>query len=174
MAAASCSTGPTFTLVTLNMEYGNRNPDAGVHRGNLLRQSNPDVIFIQESSPRRVTLGPDYEHLDFSGTGATTKMDLSERMDVYVHRQSPWAVHRQFQIDTRPQKSPRQSKIVVVAATTEAHKDRSVVTSIFQNHPDAIWVKSSSLGKQRAYETIDFLSPNLSDHNGLRASFDIV
>ena len=51
-------------------------------------------------------------------------------------------------------------------AADQATLDCRVFTSIFKNHPDAIWFKST-VGTLVAYETMDFLTDQWSDHNGL-------
>lgn len=104
-----------FNLVTLNLEHGCRNCDCGTLKGILLTQSHPDVIFIQESAPQRLHLGSGYHLLDYSTFNqSTSNIDLIEPMDIYVKEDSSWKVIQQFQIDNLPQKSPRQSKIVVL------------------------------------------------------------
>lgn len=104
-----------FSLVTANLEHGCRNCDSGTLKGVLLKQSHPDVIFIQESAPERLHLGPSYQLLDYSNLEHTTSnLDLIEPMDIYVNLDSSWKVVQLFQIDSLPQKSPRQSKIVVL------------------------------------------------------------
>lgn len=273
-----------FTLVTLNMEHGNKNPYEGRSRGNLLCQSNPDVIFIQESCPSRIIMDKHYQLLNFSNINNSYKMDQSERMDIYINSESSWKLHHQFQIDNLPQKSPRQSKIIILKnnltqrqiilanvhlvggrydendnlggmlklelselrnvkneilkklvsqyqvdliagdfnsdlncylqegvlsssqlsffqnvspgkslqtyqewnlspynylysqdyqLSTNVSKDSvPVYTSIYKNHPDSIWFKKS-LGKILSYNILDFLTPNLSDHNGLQITLEI-
>ena len=51
-------------------------------------------------------------------------------------------------------------------AYTGSSNGHLMSTSIFGNHPDAIWFKPEKIqsGKQGM---IDFLTPNLSDHQGL-------
>jgi len=271
-----------FRLVTSNLEHGQRNSHLGSQRGQLLTQSHPDVILIQESTPEKLDLGPSYQLLDYSPIDLTTsKMDLIERMDIYVHLDSSWKVVQQFQIDSLPQKSPRQSKIVVLqnhltqkkitianvhlvggrydendqlggflnsdlktirqlkiefleglvnqyqvdiiagdfnsdlncylnqgkicpsqlsyfqkaspGKSLQVYQEWNLApynylhsqgyqlaqtlpqakyTSIYQTHPDAIWFRPSS-GRQVDYDLIDLLTPNLSDHNGLRISLQI-
>ena len=274
-----------FTLATLNMEYGKRYRYPSIGPGSLLSQSEPDIIFIQESCPSKMTLSSNYQLLDFSNLNSSYNMDLSERMDIYINNQSPWKLHHQFQIDTLPRKSPRQSKIVVlvhnstqkrlvvanvhlvggrydeddrqggvlksnlstlrrlkieilehlvakyqvdliagdfnsdlncylnkgIVASSQLsffHKvspgkspniyrewnlapynylqsqgyqlaqrpiknSEPVYTSIFKNHPDSIWFNPSR-GHQKTYNILDFLSSNLSDHNGLQISLEII
>lgn len=272
-----------FKLVTANLEHGRRNCDSGTLKGILLKESQPDIIFIQESTPERLSLGDSYQLLDFPDQN--TPSDSSERMDIYYCQNSSWNVTSQTLINSYPQASPRPSLLVTLEhpsttsfitlanvhlcggrydendqlggllrgdltsiqqlktellqdlvenyhvdiiagdfnsdlncfltqgqlcsrqlsffekvspgkslqvyqqwnlapfnylysqgyqlAYTGSSNGDLMSTSIFGNHPDAIWFKPEKIqyGKQGM---IDFLSPNLSDHQGLSWSCQVV
>ena len=103
-----------LTLVSANLEYGNRNRDLKKERGTLLTSTHPDILCIQESLPERTTFPPNYKLIGFNKIPQNTCLSVSERIDIYLSEDSPWKSQQTTLLAHGPKKSLRPTKIITL------------------------------------------------------------
>ena len=97
----------TFSLVTANMEYGNRSRKLIQEKGDILSKCSPDIILIQESNT---------ELINFDKYFLVKYDDLcnKEKMDIYIRKDSMWEQSDKNMFNSNLGHTGRPTKIIVL------------------------------------------------------------
>jgi endonuclease/exonuclease/phosphatase family metal-dependent hydrolase len=77
----------TISLITINIEYGKRNPKYIKEKSDLIMKYEPDIVLIQESNLKSINIDEKYDLIQFSCK------KIKEKMDIFVKKNSPWKLN---------------------------------------------------------------------------------
>ncbi len=95
----------SISLVTVNIEYGNRNRKKIKERSDLIIQNSPDIIFVQECNKKAINFKDNYDYIDYTIVN-------KEVVDVYLRKDSEWKKEYITQFDTKYSYTLRTCKII--------------------------------------------------------------
>ena len=92
-----------ISIVTVNMEFGKKNPKYIKEKSDIITQYNPDVIFIQESKINSIDINDNYDYIKYPyGAG----------IDIYLKKNGIWKEDYKTIIKTKYSHTPRICKII--------------------------------------------------------------
>lgn len=94
-----------ISIVSVNIEYGNRNLLNINERSQKIIQNEPDIIFIQECNNSSIDFQNKYEYIDY-------KILNEEVVDIYLKKNSKWKKDFIFQFNTKYSYTIRTCKII--------------------------------------------------------------
>lgn len=77
-----------FKLLTINLEYCNKNPKEQKLKGKILSKNNPDIIFVQEGNNDLIQLN-EYNYIN---NYLHPNSHNDEKMDIYIKKDSNWKI----------------------------------------------------------------------------------
>lgn len=95
----------SISITTINIEYGNRNRKNIKERSDIIKQYNPDIIFIQECDKTAVNFEKKYNYIDYT-------IISNEVVDVYLRKDSDWKQEYIHQFNTKHSYTVRTCKII--------------------------------------------------------------
>lgn len=94
-----------ISIVSVNIEYGNRNRLKIKERSNIISQYNPDLIFIQECDKTAINLDESYESIYFP-------IISSEMIEIYLKKDSEWKQEYVTQFNSELSYTTRTCKVI--------------------------------------------------------------
>lgn len=95
----------SISIVSVNIEYGNRNRKKIKERSNLITQNSPDIIFIQECNKKAINFTSNYDYIDYTILN-------KEVVDIFLKKDSVWKQEYITQFNTNFSYTIRTCKII--------------------------------------------------------------
>ena len=106
------------SLVSVNIEYGNRNSKLIKERSEVIMNKDPDVILIQESNLGCINFKNKYKLVEYNDR------KIKEKMDIFLKRESNWELNSIFDFVSELGYVKRICKIIEVISKKTGKKIR--------------------------------------------------
>ena len=94
-----------ISIVTVNIEYGNKNRKLIKEKSDIIAKYNTDIILVQECDKTAIDFSNDYNYIDYSSMN-------SEIIDVYLKKKSKWIQDSIIEFNTTLSYTTRTCKII--------------------------------------------------------------
>lgn len=94
-----------LSIVTTNIEYGNKNKKLVNEKSNFISKYNSDLILVQECDRKLLDFSCNYDYIDYCSC-------KNEMVEIYLRKDSDWKINSKFEFDTELSYTIRSCKVL--------------------------------------------------------------